>query len=190
MASKGNGGSAIVQSICPTCQHTPLFCYCNTVGAALGGEAVGVGVMITQKLERQEGESPGEYFGRVTATFAEKAFTTEDILAVMKVFQEGPVREIFVRNNAAYAETDRTDDGFNNFREGAAEAGISVEQYWSVLFGKHRRALASFIRTGRSHKPVYRVLKDMIVYLHMLNAYNIEQGRYTLEEVLGDKDDG
>ncbi len=120
----------------------------------------------------------------------ERRFTTQEILDVMKALQEGPVREIFTRNNAAYAETDRTNDGFNNFREGAVEAGIDVLQYWSVLFGKHRRALAAFVRTKKSHKPVYRVIKDMIVYLHMLNAYLIEQGEYSLDDVLGDKDDG
>jgi hypothetical protein len=119
-----------------------------------------------------------------------KRFTTQEILDVMRAVQEGPVREIFVRNNAAYAETDRTDDGFNNFREGAAESGIDVLQYWGVLFGKHRRALSTFVRTKNAHKPVWRVIKDMIVYLHMLNAYLIEQGEYTLEDVLGDEDDG
>ena len=119
-----------------------------------------------------------------------RRFTTQEILDVMKALQEGPVREIFVRNNAAYAETDRTNDGFNNFREGAIEAGIGILQYWSVLFGKHRRARAAFVRTKKSHKPVYRVIKDMIVYLHMLNAYLIEQGEYSLDDVLEDKDDG
>ena len=117
-----------------------------------------------------------------------RPFTTDDILEIMKVFQEGPIREIFVRNNEGYAETDRTADGFHNFRGGAAEAGITPEQYWSVLFGKHRRALSSFIRTGRAHKPVYRLIKDMIVYLHMLNAWNIEHHRYSLDDILSDED--
>jgi len=126
----------------------------------------------------------------MTAAKAKTPFTTDDILAIMVAFQEGPIREIFVRNNEGYAETDRTADGFHNFRDGAAEAGITPEQYWSVLFGKHRRALSSFIRTGRAHKPVYRLIKDMIVYLHMLNAYLIEQGKYSLHDIQSDKDEG
>lgn len=169
-----DGEGTTAATVCSTCQHTPLYCRCGT-----------------SAVPRTEVESPEEYFGRIKVMFDGKHFfTTQDILDVMVAMQEGPVREIFVRNNAAYAETDRTDDGFNNFREGAAEEGIDVLQYWGVLFGKHRRALSAFRRTGVSHKPVYRIIKDMIVYLHMLNAWLIERGDYTLEEVLGDRDNG
>ncbi len=93
------------------------------------------------------------------------------------------------RKNKAYAETDATSDALNNFREAAAEHGISKMTYAMILQGKHYRAWKTFVRTGEAPDKPFRILGDIIVYAFIMYCIGVDEGKWKHEqEVLEDAD--
>ncbi len=93
------------------------------------------------------------------------------------------------RKNKAYAETDATSDALNNFREAAADFGISKLTYAMILQGKHYRAWKTFVRTGGAPDKAFRILGDIIVYAMLMYCIGIDEGKWKHEqEVMNDDD--
>ncbi len=93
------------------------------------------------------------------------------------------------RKNKAYAETDATSDALNNFREAAADFGISKLTYAMILQGKHYRAWKTFVRTGEAPDKAFRILGDIIVYAMLMYCIGIDEGKWKHEqEVMNDDD--
>lgn len=93
------------------------------------------------------------------------------------------------RKNKAYAETDATSDALNNFREAAAEHGISKMTYAMILQGKHYKAWKTFVRTGEAPDKPFRILGDIIVYAFIMYCIGVDEGTWKHEqEVLEDGD--
>ena len=93
------------------------------------------------------------------------------------------------RKNKAYAETDTTSDALNNFREAAADFGISKLTYAMILQGKHYRAWKTFVRTGESPDKAFRILGDIIIYAFIMYTIGCDEGKWKHEqEVLEDDD--
>ena len=93
------------------------------------------------------------------------------------------------RKNKAYAETDATSDALNNFREAAADFGISKLTYAMILQGKHYRAWKTFVRTGEAPDKAFRILGDIIVYAFLMYCIGVDENKWKHEqEVLEDGD--
>ncbi len=93
------------------------------------------------------------------------------------------------RKNKAYAETDATSDALNNFREAAADFGISKLTYAMILQGKHYRAWKTFVRTGEAPDKAFRILGDIIVYAMLMYCIGVDEGKWKHEqEVMNDDD--
>ncbi len=92
------------------------------------------------------------------------------------------------RKNKAYAETDATSDALNNFREAAADFGISKLTYAMILQGKHYRAWKTFVRTGEAPDKAFRILGDIIVYAMLMYCIGCDESTWSHEEVLDDDD--
>ncbi|KKL27774.1 hypothetical protein LCGC14_2381810 [marine sediment metagenome] len=93
------------------------------------------------------------------------------------------------RKNKAYAETDATSDALNNFREAAADFGISKLTYAMILQGKHYRAWKTFVRTGEAPDKAFRILGDIIVYAMLMYCIAIDEGKWKHEQEVMEDDD-
>ncbi len=124
-----------------------------------------------------------DYAGPVLKPF----MSPERMDLLMKEFLECLTNKC-AKKNKAYAETDVTADALNNFREAAADFGISMSTYAMILQGKHYRAWKTFVRTGEAPDKPFRILGDIIVYALIMYCIAIEQGTWTHEEVLDDED--
>ena len=111
---------------------------------------------------------------------------TETMATLMREFFETQCMRIFDAKNKAYAQTDRTADGLSNFKEESEAIGIDVHQYWRVLWGKHRRALETYIRTGEAPAPIYKIICDLIVYELIFYCLEVDAGRVDHEQVVTD----
>ena len=61
------------------------------------------------------------------------------------------------------------EDALRNFKEQAVEAGITSAQVWAVLFGKHLKAIQTFVREGDvASEPIEGRIHDGIPYLFLL----------------------
>lgn len=93
------------------------------------------------------------------------------------------------RKNKAYAETDATSDALNNFREAAADFGISKLTYAMILQGKHYRAWKTFVRTSEAPDKAFRILGDIIVYAFLMYCIGVDEDKWKHEqEVMKDDD--
>lgn len=111
---------------------------------------------------------------------------TETMATMMREFLDTQCMRIFEAKNKAYAQTHRTQDGLSNFYEEADAIGIDVDQYWRVLWGKHRRALETYIRTGEAPAPIYKIICDLIVYELIFYCLEVDAGRVDHEAVVTD----
>ncbi len=93
------------------------------------------------------------------------------------------------RKNKAYAETDATSDALNNFREAAADFGISKLTYAMILQGKHYRAWKTFVRTGEAPDKAFRILGDIIVYAMLMYCIGVDEGKWKHEQEVMEDDD-
>jgi hypothetical protein len=112
---------------------------------------------------------------------------TADMTMMMRQFFEAQCMRIFEVKNAAYAQTDVTEDGMDNFKKESASVGIRFEQYWAVLWGKHKRAMETWVRTGVAPAEVYKILCDLIVYELILYCHLVEIGEVDHAAVLKDE---
>ena len=64
------------------------------------------------------------------------------------------------------------DDQLANFRQSAAEAGVSMEQVWLVFFNKHFSAIRYYVKNNRveSTESINSRIDDAILYLALLRA--------------------
>ena len=61
------------------------------------------------------------------------------------------------------------EDALRNFKEQAQEYGLSPEQVWGVFFGKHLKAIQTFVRDGDvASEPIEGRIHDAILYLFLL----------------------
>lgn len=61
------------------------------------------------------------------------------------------------------------EDALRNFKEQAAELGLSPEQVWGVFFGKHLKAIHTYVREGAvASEPIEGRVHDAILYLFLL----------------------
>lgn len=68
-------------------------------------------------------------------------------------------------------EYTRDSDQLANFKRYAADNGITPQQAWGVLFGKHLDAIQFFIQNGRElSEPIESRIDDAILYLILLKA--------------------
>jgi len=68
------------------------------------------------------------------------------------------------------------DDALRNFKEQAAEYGLTPEQVWGVFFGKHLKAIQTFVREGDvASEPIEGRIHDAILYLFLLLGLNQEK---------------
>lgn len=81
------------------------------------------------------------------------------------------------RHYAEITEINRTkghdyagdDDALANFKEQAAELGLTPEQVWGVFAGKHVKAVHTFIREGDvKSEPIEGRIHDVILYHFLL----------------------
>lgn len=114
---------------------------------------------------------------------------TDQMEMLMREFFETQCMRVFAAKNKAYAQTDRTQDGLSNFKEEAEAVGINVNQYWRVLWGKHKRALETWVRTGEAPAPIWKIINDLIVYELILYCLEVDAGRVDHEAVVMDVTD-
>jgi hypothetical protein len=112
---------------------------------------------------------------------------TADMERIMEQFLTAQCMRIFKTKNAAYAQTDLTQDGMDNFKKESASVGIRFEQYWAVLWGKHKRAMETWVRTGVAPAEIYKILCDLIVYELILYCHLVEIGEVDHEAVMKDE---
>lgn len=63
-------------------------------------------------------------------------------------------------------------DAFDNFKRRGKEAGITPEQAWAVLAGKHWDAIMTFVRDGKVRsEPICGRLLDLRNFLDLLASH-------------------
>lgn len=68
-------------------------------------------------------------------------------------------------------EYSRDGDQLANFKRNAAEAGITQEQAWLVLFNKHVDAIKSYVKTGKVlSEPIDARVLDAMLYLNLFRG--------------------
>ena len=80
-------------------------------------------------------------------------------------------------------------DAFDNFKRRGKEAGITPEQAWAVLAGKHWDAIMTFVRDGKVRsEPILGRLLDLRNFLDLLASHLTDHPGcvVTPAEVLGD----
>lgn len=76
------------------------------------------------------------------------------------------IRKINAEKGHDYAGDE---DALANFKIQATECGLTPEQVWGVLAGKHWTAVRTFIREGQvASEPIEGRLHDMILYCFLL----------------------
>jgi len=60
-------------------------------------------------------------------------------------------------------------DALGHFKEASRESGITPEQAWSVLAGKHWRSIMRYVKQGEIHsEPIQSRIYDLQLYLLLL----------------------
>lgn len=126
--------------------------------------------------------------GEVSLTFNQPLpeDETEKVAVLLRRFFEEYLLVNYRRKNKGYAQPDVTGDAFANFREAAKKWGMSEEQYWGSLWGKHVVAIETWVRTGKAPDKIHRILNDVATYTLMLIAKLLLDEKLTYEEVFGD----
>lgn len=61
------------------------------------------------------------------------------------------------------------DDALKNFKDQAAQLGLTPEQVWGVFAGKHWAAICTFIKEGDvKSEPIEGRIHDVILYCFLL----------------------
>ena len=110
----------------------------------------------------------------------------EVVLARIRQYFEEYLLPCYVAKNRAYAQTDTSGDAFYNFREGAKRWGITEEQYWGVLWGKHVHAIETWVRTGQAPDEIWRILNDVATYCLIQITKLAADGKIDWDEVVCD----
>ena len=90
------------------------------------------------------------------------------------------------RKNAGYADVENSHDVLANFRQEAARHGISKLQLSNIYRGKHDRSWDTFVRKGSTSDKPWRILKDRINYALLEYLICLEEGAFTVDEVMND----
>ena len=114
---------------------------------------------------------------------------TEDAIKVLKELFAHALGT-FRRKNRGYADTDRSCDVLKNFREEAADEGISMLRYARIMRNKHEKAWRTFVMTGSTSDKPWRILKDRLVYTLIEYLIALDRGDWSHEEVLQDIQEG
>jgi hypothetical protein len=68
-------------------------------------------------------------------------------------------------------------DALRNFKEQAQETGVTPVQVWNIFFGKHLKAIQTYVREGDvASEPVEGRIQDAILYLFLLRGL-VEEAR-------------
>lgn len=68
------------------------------------------------------------------------------------------------------------EDALANFKNHAAELGLTPEQIWGVYAGKHYDAIKTYVREGAvASEPIEGRIEDMILYLFLLYGLVVER---------------
>lgn len=74
------------------------------------------------------------------------------------------------------------EDALSNFKDEAAEIGITPEQVWHVYAAKHWRSVATYVREGEvQSEPIEGRLRDVILYCFLLMGL-VEEKRELKQE--------
>lgn len=111
---------------------------------------------------------------------------TETVVGMLREFFEQYLLPNYVRKNRAYAQTDTTKDAFSNFRRNAQRWGITEEQAWGNLWGKHVDAIETWVRTGETPDRIYRILNDSATYCLMQIVKLAADDKISWDEIIAD----
>ena len=114
---------------------------------------------------------------------------TEDAIKVLKELFAHALGT-FRRNNMGYSNTESSCDVLKNFREEAADEGISMLRYARIMRNKHEKAWRTFVMTGSTSDKPWRILKDRLVYTLIEYLIALDRGDWSHEEVLQDIQEG
>ena len=85
------------------------------------------------------------------------------------VFRDGHYATIAEINDAKGQDYAGYDDALKNFKDAAAEMGVSPYTIWFVYFHKHLSAIRTFLREGEvASEPIEGRIHDAILYLFLL----------------------
>jgi len=84
---------------------------------------------------------------------------------------ENAFNSIIALNDTKGREYATDDDALANFKNRAAQMGITPLQVWGIFYGKHSDAIYAFIRNGKVlSEPIEGRIDDAILYLILLKG--------------------
>lgn len=95
------------------------------------------------------------------------------------------IAELNKKKGADYAGDE---DALANFKEAAADIGVSPYVIWYVYFHKHLSAVKRFVEKGQvESEPIEGRIDDAILYLFLLRGLIKDEQMKPAEERLGDR---